>query len=440
MDSRSPAGDSLKGNNVKNYKKWRNNMFQQRLWTRDFFFICFATLFLFITFYTLLATLPIYVLDVISGTKQQMGLVMTSFIIAGVIFRPFAGKWLDEYGRKKVLFGSMGLFLLATMAYLFVPNYSFLLVLRVIHGVSFGIVTTATGAIAIDLIPEQRKGEGIGYYAMFMNIAMVIGPFLGLTIINHLNFTVLFVMLSIISLLSFIFGNFIRIPVTSIKNQVKEKQTFQLKNLFALEAIPISVVGMFLSFAYSGILSFIPVYAKELGLTQSASFFFVIYAIMIVLSRPFTGRMFDRLGEHIIIYPSVALYIIGLVSLNYIHTSFGLLSAATIIGLGFGSLFPSFQAIAIKETPVQRRGLATGTYLMFFDMGIGIGSTALSNISAISNYQSMYVFSAVVVFIGGILYYGLHHRKKRAYPASGVTVTKISEEFTEREEYAVKEV
>jgi MFS family permease len=99
-----------------------------------------------------------------------------------------------------------------------------------------------------------------------------------------------------------------QIPVTSIKNQAKEKQTFQLKNLFALEAIPISVVGMFLSFAYSGILSFIPVYAKELGLTQAASFFFVIYAIMIVLSRPFTGKMFDRLGEHIIIYPSVLHY------------------------------------------------------------------------------------------------------------------------------------
>jgi MFS family permease len=127
-----------------------------------------------------------------------------------------------------------------------------------------------------------------------------------------------------------------------------------------------------------------------------------------------------------------------LVALKYIHTSFGLLSTATIIGLGFGSLFPSFQVIAIKATPVQRRGLATGTYLMFFGIGIGIGSTALSSIAAVSNYQSMYVFSAVVVFIGGILYFGLHHRKKRTCPAFDVAVTKMSEEFTEQEEYAVK--
>lgn len=386
---------------------------KQKLWNRDFISIFLSNFFIFTTFYTLLATLPMFVMETLDGTDQQVGLVMTSFIIAAVIFRPIAGKWVDELGRKKILLIFVTVFVLSTFLYLSVASVIFLLALRFVHGISFGVVTTATGAIASDLVPEERKGEGIGYFAMSMNLAMVLGPFIGLTLANRYGFFVLFVILSVLALLALLFGNTVRIPKKEAAAKEQGRTSLHWKNFIEPKAVPLSLTALILSFAYSGILTFIPVYAKELGVVEAASYFYVIYAIMIVLSRPIIGRLFDRFGEHVIIYPSIFLYVIGLVTLSQAHSATMFLTSGAIIGLGFGTLFPSFQTVALRLTPMHRRGLATGTYLLFYDIGIGLGSVILGSIAAAATYQDMYAFSAVEVSLAAVLYYFLHHRKTR---------------------------
>lgn len=385
-------------------------MQKQSLWTKNFISICVSNFFIFTTFYTLLATLPIFVIDVLKGGKEQIGPIMTSLIVAAVLFRPLAGKWLDSMGRKKILLASSALFMAATFSYAGVQSFLLLLALRFVHGISFGVVTTATGTIASSLVPQDRKGEGIGYFATTMNMAMVIGPFLGLTLVTQYNFTVLFSVLSIFSLLSFVFAGIIHMPATTAS--ADNKQSFHWKNFIEPHAIPISLSGMFLSFAYSGILTFVPVYAKELGLVQASSYFYVVYAAMILLSRPLTGKLFDRMGGHVIVYPSVILYVIGLIALSQAHTSLSFLVAAAVIGLGYGTLFPVFQTIAIQSSPAHHSGLATGTYLLLYDAGIGVGSIVLGMVAAASDYREMYLVSAVVVALSSFLYYGLCHRKK----------------------------
>ncbi|HJV46488.1 MAG TPA: MFS transporter [Bacillota bacterium] len=388
-------------------------MSKQALWNRDFIGIWLSNFLIFTTFYALIATLPIYVIDILKGNKQQIGPIMTSFLIAAVLFRPLAGKWLDELGRKKLLFASLALFLASTVMYLGVRSFMLLVALRFLHGISFGIATTATGTIATDVIPEKRKGEGIGYYALSFNMAMVVGPFLGLTLISKYNFTLLFVLFSIFSLLAFVCGSLTKVPAhTPTKD--KPRKSLHWKNFIEPNAIPISLVGIFLSFAYSGLLTFLPVYAKELGLEGVASYFYVVYAMVMVLSRPFTGKIFDRFGEKVIMYPSMALYVVGLISLSQSHTSFMLLASGAIIGLGYGTLFPSLQTIAIMLSPIHRRGLATGTFLLFFDTGIGFGASALGLIASSSSYRIMYLFASAVVVLSAITYYVLCHRRKPA--------------------------
>lgn len=382
----------------------------QPLWTKNFIVICASNFFIFMTFYTLLATLPVFVIDILHGNNQQIGPVMTSFIIAAVLLRPVAGRLLDRMGRKKILIASVALFMVSTFTYEGIQSFLLLLALRFIHGVSFGVVTTTTGTIANSLVPPKRKGEGIGYFATTMNIAMVIGPFLGLTVIYTYNFSVLFAILSVFSLLAFLCASMIRVPVANQSTQ-NSNQSFHWKNFIEPHAIPISLTGMLLAFAYSGILTFIPVYAKELGLVQTASYFYVVYAAMIILSRPLTGRLFDRLGGHVIVYPSVLLYIIGLVTLSQAHTSLSFLVAGAVIGLGYGTLFPVFQTIAIQSSPAHHSGIATGTYLLLYDGGIALGSIILGAVASASTYRDMYLVSAVVIAFSALLYYGLCHKK-----------------------------
>lgn len=384
---------------------------KQSLWTKSFLGICISNFFLFMTFYSLMATLPMFVIDGLKGSGQQAGLAMTVFLIGSVMFRPLAGKWVDEYGRKKILFISLTLFLAASIMYVEVNNLLGLLSLRFIHGVAFAIANTTLSAVATDLIPEQRKGEGIGYFATFMSMAMVIGPFLGLTLIAHYNFKIFFIMCAIFAVISFLCGNLTHIPKATAKRKIETNKILALKSFIEPSAITISFVSALASFAYAGISTFSSIYAKQIGVGKFASYFFVSYAVTLVLSRPFVGRIFDRLGSNIVIYPAIFVFIIGLSGLSQAKGPFIFLVAGAIIGLGSGTLFSTLQTIAVTSSPSHRRGVVTSTYFLFYDMGIGVGAFILGIVAAHTSYSAMYLFSAVIVLCSAITYYTFYHRK-----------------------------
>jgi predicted MFS family arabinose efflux permease len=389
-------------------------MQKQALWNRDFILISLSSFFIFMTFYMLAVTLPSFVLDALQGSNQEIGLVTTVFVIAGVIFRPLTGLWFDELNRKKIIFYSLVLFTVCSLLYLTIHSFSMLLLLRIVHGVGFGIAATATSAIAIEIIPAQRRGEGIGYFSLFMSLAMVIGPFLGLTLVSHYHFTVLFAACSLFSLLAFVCSMLTRIPQRQQIHQPTIVKSWDWKRFIEPKAIPISLAGSVLAFSYGAISTFISVYAKTLGMEQMASYFFMVFAAMILISRPFTGKLFDRSGEHVLVYPGIVLFVIGMLWLSQAHTVFVFLVTGGIIGLGFGALLPSFLAIAIKSSPAHRKGLATSTYFVLFDSGYGLGSYILGIVAAKSDYHTMYLTGGLIVACTAVIYYTLHHRKTTA--------------------------
>lgn len=382
---------------------------EQNLWNRDFVAVCFSSFFLFMTFYILAVTLPIFVTDSLRGGQEQIGLVMTVFVIAAVIFRPLAGKWIDELNKRKIIMLSLLLFMGCTAVYMVIDNFYALLALRFIHGIGFGIAATATGAIAVGLVPDHRKGEGIGYFSLFMSLAMVIGPFLGLTIMERYHEVVLFGFCVILALLSCFCGFIVRIPEE--EGRKKTEGAAGWRKFIEPGALPISLAGSILAFSYGAITTFISVYAKELGMGAFASYFFMIFAAMIVISRPFTGKIFDRLGAHVLVYPGILLFTLGMIGLSLAQTPLVFLVTGGVIGLGFGALLPSFQTIAVQSSPDHRRGVATGTYFVLFDTGYGLGAYLLGIVAAAASYHTMYFIAGLVVACTAVLYYGLHHRK-----------------------------
>lgn len=394
----------------------------QKLWNRDFVAVCLSSFFLFMTFYILAVTLPIFVTDTLHGGQQQIGLVMTVFIISTVILRPLTGKWMDEWNRKKIVSFALVLFMICTAMYPFIHHYGVLLAIRFLHGIGFGMATTAAGAVAIDLVPDRRKGEGIGYFSLFMSLAMVVGPFLGLTIMQSHNNALLFGVCIVFSVLSLLFGLSLRIPRRVVQPSVKPEKGW--RKFVEPRAIPISLTGSVLAFSYGAITTFLSVYAKANGLESYASYFFMVFALMIVISRPFTGKWFDRSGPNGLVYPGVVLFSVGMIALSLTSSPVPFLIAGGLLGLGFGAMLPSFQTIAIQAAPAHRRGLATGTYFLLFDTGYGIGSYVLGLVASKTNYHTMYFVAGIVVACSALLYYGLHHRKStmalKSSPASAM--------------------
>src|SRR5699024_10669109 len=166
--------------------------------------------------------------------------------------------------------------------------YTELLVVRFIHGISFAIATTAAGAIAADIIPPERRGEGLGYYTMSTNIAIVAGPFIGLTLMQFIPFQSLFLTLSIITVIGIKLSLFVHVPYIDTSNIAREK--FSIHSLFEVTALPIAIIAGIVSFAYSGIISLISVIADSIELSSVSSYYFVIFAVVMLLSRPSTWK------------------------------------------------------------------------------------------------------------------------------------------------------
>ncbi|KGX92349.1 MFS transporter [Pontibacillus halophilus JSM 076056 = DSM 19796] len=373
-------------------------MSQPRIWTRDFISISLSNFFVFLVFYGLLTTLPIYVVDRLQGTESQAGLIVTIFLLAAILVRPFSGKLLEAFGKKRMLLISAIFFGLLCIPYLFVTDLSSLLVLRFIHGITFSIATTATGAIAADTIPAERRGEGLGYYAMSMNVAVVVGPSLALTIINAVGFNPLFVIFVGVLAIGFFFIATLRTEEVQLTEKPSWK--FTIDDLFEKRSIRVALIGSFVAFTYSSIISFISIYTKSLGLLQASTYFFAVFAMAMLLSRPVTGKLFDRVGPSYVMIPCLVLYSIGLLMLAQADGTTGIILAAVLIGLGYGTLVPSFQTLAVQAAPPKRSGHATATFFTFFDSGIALGSSLLGIVVSRFGYVELYMTcSALVLFI-----------------------------------------
>lgn len=385
---------------------------EPRLWTKTYIGICLSGFFQFMTHYALLTALPLFIVNMLKSGDQQVGLALMLFQAGAVSCRLFAGKWIDRFDKRKFLLLSLIMFLLASCSYLGVRNILILLVLRFFHGVGFGMGTTATATLAAVIAPSKRKGEGIGYLAMFSSLAMVAGPFLSLLIVVHYNFTVLYGFCGILALLSFISGIMIKLPEAQPHPRNDTKHPSGWRNYIEPGALPAAISGFFLAFIYGGILGFLSTYAQSLGVMEFSSGFFALFAAAMILPRSVIGRLFDRRGANLVIYPAIGIVVTGLLGLSQIQSPAGLLAAGFVIGLGFGALNPSFQAMAVKDSADRRKGIATATYLLFLDIGIGLGSYVLGVVVLYTSYQTMYLLSSAVMVGSIFVYYMLCHKDR----------------------------
>ncbi|MFC5648825.1 MFS transporter [Paenibacillus solisilvae] len=399
-------------------------LIRERIWTKNFIVVCMSSFFMFLTFYILATAFPLYVKDSLNGDQQQMGLTITIYVIGGVLIRPFSGQWVDRFGKKKMAVIGMVIFLIACVGYFGSKGIFLFMVIRLIHGMSYAVASTATSAVASTLIPDSRQGEGMGYFSMFMSVAMVVGPALGLFLWRDKNIHVLLLAVCAIAALSLLFTIGMRLPqqrpctAEAVQNlePAKRKKGLSWSDFIEPKALPISLVGFVLAFSYSSLSGFISSFTAEIHQSQVTSYFFVAFAVMIVLFRPVIGKIFDKYNEHLLSYPGLLLFAIGLILLSQAHSGTVILIAGVIMGIGYGALVPCFQTLAMKLASGHRRGAAIGTFFLSFDLGYGLGSYFMGLIASFTDYRMMYVVAGLITLLSVAVYYLLHHRHQAQLP------------------------
>lgn len=375
-----------------------------QIFTKCFLALFFTNMAVFLVFYALITTLPLYVTNELGGTEDAAGLLVTVFLVSAIIVRPFCGKLLDIYGKKKMLIHSLIFYFICSILYCFLKPFALLIALRFFQGIWFSILTTASGAIAADIVPAHRKGAGLGYFAMSTNLAVVLGPFLGLLIIQHFSYDVMFIVMALFVLVGALFAMSIDKDGLTEPNP-DATLSFQLGDLIEKKAIPVAVFGLFVAFSYSSVLSFISLYAEEKDLLTAASYFYAVFAVAMLSIRPLTGKIYDLYGPKFVVLPAFIAFAVGLYLLAIMNSMVLLLLSAVFVGIGYGTLSTSLQAEAVQMTMKERSAYATATFFTLFDTGIALGSYIFGLIVICFDYAFIYIFSSLVACVLFLAYF-----------------------------------
>lgn len=381
------------------------NIQKEKLFNTGFITITTINFIVFLIYYCFVVITAKFATSELGANPAQAGFAAGIYIIGTLIARLYIGKKLELIGRKQMLrFGAI-IYLMTTIAYLISTNIIILDTVRFLNGFAYGTISTAANAIVTAYIPKSRNGEGINYYGLSTSLAAAIGPFIGILLLPIVGFKSVIILAIVLSVLVTVACYLF--PVQNIEltdDHKKLLNSWSLNTFIEYKVLFISIVAFLIGLSYSSVLGFLSIYADNLGLSTAGAFFFVVYALIITLTRPFAGQIFDAKGENAVMYPSFIFLAIGLLTLSYTTTSFMLLLSGALIGLGYGTFMSNGQAVCLKLVEPSKVSIALSTYFIGLDLGLGFGPYALGTVHSFLSYSGIYVLCAVLTVAVAILY------------------------------------
>lgn len=385
---------------------------KEKIWTNSFVLNFIVNFLVNLNMYLLIVIIAGYTQQQFNASESTARLVAGLFIVGSLFGRFIMGKYVNSLGPKTVLIIGATLFTITSAFYFVETSVGFLILVRILNGFSFGVCTTSTGSIADYITPQSRKGEGISLFSLSMVLGAAVGPFLGLLLLQDFSIEVIFGLNLILSAISLIIALIMKVPFETVKLS-KEEKGFHISQFVTKEAIPIAIVVFVSGLTYSSILNFMNPFAAQRDLVTASSYFFIVYAIISIISRPICGRLMDNKNENYVIYPSIIFYIICFVVLANSQSSWMLLLSGAILGLGYGNLTSTSQSVSVKVVPKEKIARATSTFFIGLDLGLGFGPYLLGSFVHKVGISNMYLIMAAVLVVTFFIYYLIHGKNVR---------------------------
>ena len=366
-----------------------------RLFTADFLFATTANLFNAFGQQMLTATLPLYVIS-LGGTNADAGLVSGALAFTALLLRPFVGWLTDAWRRRPLVLIGTGCYGLASIVYLLAPTVPLLVLGRVVHGFGLANYTTAANAYLADIAPPRRRAEAIGWYAVAMDVGLIVGPAVGFFIASLLGFHQLFYFSAGLAFTAFVVSIFAR----ERRAPRLGRATWSPRTgIVALDALPLAWTAACLGMGFGPVAAFLSIFATSRGI-GNPGFYFTVQAIALLSSRSVAGRLADRRGRPFVMIPGILMIALALGLLPFATDFPHFMVSAALFGVGFGATQPATQALVVDRVPVEQRGMAMSTYFLGFDAGISLGSIGLGQVSQAFGFGVMWPLSAAVVLLG----------------------------------------
>lgn len=375
----------------------------EKLWNANYWKVMTSNFLLFFAFYILTPLLPLYLDEQFHANKDIIGIVLSGYVIATLLIRPFSGFIVDTFNRKKVLMLCFFAFFICFAGYIGAGTLLMFAIVRTMHGIPFGATTVANSTVAIDVLPSSRRNEGIGFYGLSNNLAMAIAPSAGIYIYSATsNFGLLFWIALILALAGFFCSTTVQLPKRAT---VPGKPKLSLDHFFLGKAWLMAINICFFGLCWGVMSNYVAIYGKEqLGITDGTGLFFMILSTGLVIARLF-GRKRLRAGK---ITQSCAIGVcLSLIGYILFASGLGAWSyylSALFVGLGNGQMYPAFLNMFISVARHDQRGTANSSILISWDLGMGLGILLGGFVVEYLNYQAAFWVAAAMQAAGTLLF------------------------------------
>jgi MFS family permease len=392
-----------------------------RIWTAEFVKVTAATTLVRICTQVQIVTMPLFFYH-LGGSHTLAGLSMTFFTLAALLTRPFIGVALDAYGRKPIFLIGTAVYMISTFLYGFIAFIPALVLLRILHGVSFSASSTASSTIASDVLPERRMTEGLGYFGLFGTLAVAVAPTAALSLLETFGFSALYGATGAVALIALLLG----IGIHSDRSRRRMAASAESADgrsdagapaaarprwmMLEPRAIPPSVIVLFVSLSTSAVTVFLPTFAisRDIG---GIGLFYTVQAASMVVSRLVIGRWSERSGPRAVVIVNLIALTGTLAGIGFSRSLWELLGWAVLFGFANGCLVPQLNAMAVTHADPANRGKANATFYIALDFGIGVGAAGWG--LAIEALDMQWIFTlAAALPVVAMMTFGIRRRTR----------------------------
>lgn len=363
-----------------------------------------SNMMIFFSFYMLVPILPFYVMEDLHLDESSTGVVLALYTIAALLIRPISGFLVDKFSRKPLYIICYVLFTLVFAGYALTNIIAIFVILRVLHGFGFGLSTVSGSTIAIDVMPAERRGEGIGYFGLSYTFAQSLGPLTGFWLYSNYDFNVIFLIAFGFAFIGFLSIFPIKLPSLEMPKTVGEKEPLSLDRFLLVKGLPCILLLLLVGYGYGTLSNFIGLYCLESSFNCDPGIFFLIFAAGVVVSRLLSAKAINNDKVVSVALIGSVLIAVGYFALAYCAASWMFFVGSTAIGIGFGCVNPAFQSLLVNLAPHNRRGTANATFYTFFDLGIGAGIALGGVIIEYFNFTLLLSVCAVLILIGAVYF------------------------------------
>ena len=332
----------------------------------------------------------------LGATADMVGFVASSYAMTALVFRLISASVIDTFNRKYlVLFAAVAL-AVAFWGFGISDSIPKLIGFRLLQGCAMAFGNACCLAIVADMLPKDKYSSGLGYYSLAQVVCGAIGPSVGLALVAQVDFRMTFSLTSCFMLLAAFF-----ILLVKINFKRTKKFSLSIRNIIATEALLPLGIQFLSSMGGTSVWAFLFVYAGYRGISGNIGLYYTISAIAMLISRPLFGRLTDRYGLVKVVAPAMLFNIATLMIICYSTTIAGFFVAAVVTAFGQGACGPALQALTMKSVPSDRRGAASSTMYICWDLSSILSAIIAGQIVRYCGYTVMW-YTACVPYIAAM--------------------------------------